>query len=333
MFIRTLCTAQALGIGWLPKIEEYAMEQDSQLENGHLAADHRAGFVSVVGRPNAGKSTLLNAYVGQKVAIISPKPQTTRRRILGILTLEQVQIVFVDTPGIHTPFHKLGEAMVRTAVQAIPDADVLLWLVDASRPPTKEDRQIAGLIAEHGQGIPLILGLNKSDLVPQDERAARAKTYLELADPEGWTFFSASMGENRDLLLDMVIAHLPFHPPYYPEDQVTDQTERAIAAELVREQVLLHTHQEVPHSVEVVVDEFKARSSKLVYVHATILVERSSQKGILLGRGGRMVKAISQAARQQIEALVEAKVYLELWVKVRPKWRQKESELKRLGYN
>ncbi len=297
-----------------------------------LPPDHRSGFVSVIGKPNVGKSTLMNVYLGQKVSIVSPKPQTTRRRVLGILTLDRAQIIFVDTPGIHSPLHKLGEYMVKTAVKAIPDADLILWLVDASTPPTDQDRQIAGLIAEHGQGIPLIMGLNKSDLVPEGDRPARAAAYLSLAEPVEWLFLSATEGENRDKLLDVLISHLPPGPRYYPEDQVTDQTERAIAAELIREQVLLHTYQEVPHSVEVIVDEFKPRSEKLTYIHATIILERPSQKGIILGEGGRMIKAIGKAAREQIEAMLGTKVYLELWVKVRPKWRQKESELRRLGY-
>ncbi|MBL7199256.1 MAG: GTPase Era [Anaerolineae bacterium] len=309
------------------------MNQENDLESKADTVPYRSGFVSVIGKPNVGKSTLMNTYVGQKVAIVSPKPQTTRRRILGILTLvDRAQIVFVDTPGIHLPHHKLGEAMVSTAIQAIPDADVLLWLVDASRMPGGEDRQIARLIARNGQGIPLILGLNKSDLVPQDERPARAEAYLELVKPTEWAYLSATEGENRDRLLDVMISYLPVNPPFYPEDQVTDQTERAIAAELIREQVLLHTHQEVPYSVDVTVDEFKARSATLTYIHATVIVERSSQKGILLGQGGRMVKAISQGARQQIEDLVGTQVYLELWVKVRPKWRRDENELRRLGY-
>jgi GTP-binding protein Era len=308
------------------------MDQSIMSGNEHLDVDHCSGFVSVIGKPNVGKSTLMNAYLKQKVSIVSPKPQTTRRRILGILTLDRAQIIFVDTPGIHTPFHKLGETMVKTAVQAIPDADLVLWLVDVSYRPTREDIKIAELIAEHGRDIPLILGLNKSDLVAQDKRQERARMYLDLIRPDDWTFFSATEGENRDKLLDMVTAHLPIGPRYYPEEQVTDQTERAIAAELIREQVLLHTHQEVPHSVDVVIDEFKPRSEKLTYIHATVIVERSTQRGILLGRGGRMIKAISQAAREQIERLVETKVYLELWVKVRPKWRQDESELRRLGY-
>ncbi len=302
------------------------------LSDPPVEADHRAGFVSVLGRPNVGKSTLLNAYLGQKVSIVSPKPQTTRRRLLGILTLDQTQVIFVDTPGIHVPRHKLGEVMVRTAVEAIPDADVLLWLVDASRSLGEEDRQVAQLLIERGQDIPLILGLNKSDLVTLDERPALARAYLELIQPQEWLFVSATKGENREALLQAIIACLPVAPRYYPEEQVTDQTERAIAGELIREQVLLHTYQEVPHSVEVSVDEFKVRSKDLTYIHATIIVERSTQKGILLGKGGGMIKAISQAARQQIEQLLDTRVYLELWVKVRPKWRQNANELARLGY-
>jgi GTP-binding protein Era len=295
-------------------------------------ADHRAGFVSVVGRPNAGKSTLMNAYLGQKISIVSPKPQTTRRRVLGILTLDQAQLIFVDTPGIHRPVHKLGEAMVRTAVQAIPDADVLLWLVGADQPPGPEDRQIAELLARNGQGIPLVLGLNKADLVPRRERTSRAQTYLELVEPARWIWISATEGENREELLQILIQHLPLSPRFYPEEQVTDQTERAIAGELIREQVLRHTFQEVPHAVEVRVDEFTVRSENLTYIHATVVVERASQKGILLGRGGRMIKAISRAARQEIENLLDTRVYLDLWVKVHPKWRHKEAELARLGF-
>jgi GTP-binding protein Era len=279
-----------------------------------------------------GKSTLINAYLGQKVSIVSPKPQTTRRRVLGILSLDEAQVILVDTPGIHSPVHKLGEAMVKIAVQAIPDADVILWLVDSSRLPAQEDRQIAELVARHGQDIPLVLGLNKSDLVAADDRPARAQAYLDLVKPTEWMYLSATKGENRDALLQAVIARLPFGPRYYPDDQVTDQTERAIAGELIREQVLVHTRQEVPYAVEVIVDDFSPRSEKLVYIRATVIVERSSQKGILLGQGGNMIKSISQAARHEIEAMVEKQVYLELWVKVHPNWRQKQSELGYLGY-
>jgi len=274
----------------------------------------------------------MNAYLGHKISIVSDKPQTTRRRVLGILTLDHAQVILVDTPGIHKPRHKLGEVMVKTAVQAIPNGDVILWLVDASRLPTPDDREIARLIREQGRRGPLILGLNKSDRVPVKERPARQAAYVALARPAEALFVSATVGENQDALLDTLIAHLPPGPRYYPEDQITDQTERAIAGELIREQVLLHTHQEVPHAVEVVVDDFKRRSASLVYIHATILVERSSQKGILLGRKGQMIRSISQAARQQIEGLVGSQVYLELWVKVRPNWRQSDSELRYLGY-
>ena len=294
--------------------------------------DHRSGFVSVVGRPNVGKSTLINAYVGQKVSIVSPKPQTTRRRVLGILTLDEAQVILVDTPGIHSPVHKLGEAMVKAAVQAIPDADAILWLVDGSGPPAQEDRQIAELVTRAGKGIPLILGLNKSDLVGEEDRASRARPYLELVQPAEWMYVSAAQGENRDALLQALIALLPLGPRYYPDDQVTDQTERAIAGELIREQVLLHTRQEVPYAVEVMVEDFVPRSEKLVYIRATVIVERSSQKGILLGQGGGMIKSISQAARRGIEAMVEKQVYLELWVKVHANWRQSHTELGYLGY-
>jgi GTP-binding protein Era len=252
--------------------------------------------------------------------------------VLGILTLAQAQVIFVDTPGIHQPHHKLGELMVQTAVDTIPDADLILWLVDASRSPTQQDRYIASLIAQHAQGLSVILGLNKSDLVPNQVRQDRARMFLELIQPVDFLFFSATAGENRDQLLETVIAHLPPGPQYYPEDQVTDQTERVIAAELIREQILSRTRQEVPHAVDVIVDEFKERSQTLTFIHATIIVERASQRGILLGRGGKMIKSISQAARKQIQDMVGTQVYLELWVKVQPKWRQKDSDLEGLGY-
>jgi GTP-binding protein Era len=294
--------------------------------------DHRAGFVSILGRPNVGKSTLQNAYLGQKISIVSPIPQTTRRRILGILTLDAAQVIFVDTPGVHRPHHQLGEVMLRTASDAIPDADVLLWMVDATRAPGKEDAQVAELVAQRGQGIPLILALNKSDRLPPEKRATVVEPFLQLAQPDEWLFCSATQGENRDKLLETLISYLPVSPPYYPDDQVTDQTERAIAGELVREQVLLHTRQEVPHSVDVRVDEFKVRSKELTYIHATVIVERNTQKRILVGQGGRMIKSISQAARQQIEELLGTRVYLDLWVKVLPKWRQQDREIRRLGY-
>lgn len=297
-----------------------------------LPPDHRAGFVAVIGRPNVGKSTLINAWLGQKIAIVSPKPQTTRNRLLGILTRPDAQVIFVDTPGIHRPQHKLGEFMVETAVRAIPDADVILWLVDVSVKPTPEDQQIAELLAQKAAGRAVILALNKMDLLQPQDVVPHSEAYLAMVEESDWLLISATRGDNRDDLLEKVITHLPPGPRYYPPDQVTDQQERFIAAELVREQVLHHTHQEVPHAVAVVVQEFKRRSEDMTYISANIYVERESQKKILLGAGGQVIKRIGQAARQEIEQLVGTRVYLDLWVKVRPQWRKKEPELRRLGY-
>ena len=296
-----------------------------------VPSGHRSGFVAVIGKPNVGKSTLMNAYLGQKVAIVSEKPQTTRWRIRGILTRPDAQIIFVDTPGIHQPKHKLGEFMVETATRAIPDADVILFVVDVSEMPTAEDEQIARLIEKYGRA-PVILALNKADLLPPEQVIPHTDAYFKLVRHEDWMLVSATRGDNRDKLLDMIIAHLPEGPRYYPEDQITDQSVRTIAAELIREQVLHFTHQEVPHAVAVVVEDFKERGPNLTYISATIYVEKDSQKGIIIGKEGRMLKRIGQAARREIEALLGTQVYLDLWVKVRKKWRRREEELRRLGY-
>ena len=303
-----------------------------------LPPDHRSGFVAVVGKPNVGKSTLVNAYLGEKIAIVSDKPQTTRDRLLGILTLVRergeaadAQIVFVDTPGIHKPLHKLGEHMVDTAVRAIPDADVVLFLVDASRLPGEEDRQIARILTKEGR-VPVLLVLNKVDLVPEAEVATRVEAYQALGPFELWLLVSALRGAGLPELMDAVLQRLPFGPRYFPEEQVTDQHLRFLAGELVREQVLRHLREEVPHAVAVVVEEFKERSEEMTYIAATLLVERDTHKAILLGRNGEMIKRISQGARQEIEKLLGTRVYLELWVKVRKLWRSDEEELERLGY-
>ncbi len=304
-----------------------------------LPEDHRSGFVAVIGRPNVGKSTLMNAYLGQKVAIVSPKPQTTRNRLLGILTRPDAQIIFVDTPGIHRPKHKLGEYMREQALIAIPDADVVLWLVDVSVPPTEEDEEIADLLARRRHPAPLVMGMNKVDLLAPEDMSDRTTLYRELlgrAAPEQldppWMLISAVRGDGRDELLDLLISLLPLGPRYYPPDQITDQQERFIVAELIREQALHHLRQEVPHGVAVVVDEFKERSAEMTYISATIYVERDSHKGIVLGREGSMLKRIGQAARQEIEQLLGTRVYLDLWVKVRPRWRRDEKALRYLGY-
>jgi GTP-binding protein Era len=303
-----------------------------------LPTDHRSGFVAVVGRPNVGKSTLMNAYLGRKLAIVSEKPQTTRNRLLGILTLERdrgdradAQVIFVDTPGIHQPLHMLGEYMVETAVRAIPDADLVLFLVDVARPPGDEDRQIASLLDQY-RGVAVLLVLNKSDLLPAEDITPHSAAYQELGNFERALHISALRGDGLDDLLVDILDRLPFGPRYYPEEQVTDQQLRFIAAELVREQVLRHLRQEIPYSVAVVVHDFKERSEDMTYISANIFVERDTQKAIVLGRGGAMIKRIGRDARREIEKLLDTRVYLELWVKVRKKWRRDEKELQRLGY-
>ncbi|MBN1977548.1 MAG: GTPase Era, partial [Anaerolineae bacterium] len=257
-------------------------------ESEHYSLDevppgHKSGFVAVVGRPNVGKSTLVNALVGQKVAIVSPKPQTTRSRILGILARPDAQVIFVDTPGVHRPHHKLGQAMVADATRALPDADVVLFVVDGSVPPTGEDRMVAELIRQQTD-TSIILVLNKMDLLPIEKVESHTEAYWALVpERRDWMMTTATRGVNLDKLLERVLDALPEGPPYYPGDQVTDQTEREIAAEMVREQVLRHTRQEVPHAVAVVVEEFKERENDVIYISANIFVEKRSQKGIVIG--------------------------------------------------
>ena len=296
-----------------------------------LPEDHRSGFVAVIGKPNVGKSTLMNAYLGQKVAIVSPKPQTTRHRIRGILTLPNAQIIFVDTPGIHKPLHKLGEYMVKTAIAAILDADVVLFLVDVSQMPDEEDELIARTLKERYKG-PVILVLNKMDLLKPEQVKPHTEAYLALGDFQDWMMISAVTGDNLDKLRDLIVAYLPPGPRFYPEDQITDADERFIAAEIIREKALHFLHQEVPHSIAVVIEEFKDRGPNLSYISATIYVEKDSQKGIVIGKDGKMLKKIGQAARRELELNFGRRIYLDLWVKVRKKWRRDEAELRWLGY-
>jgi GTPase len=311
---------------------------DDVLFSDDLPPDHRSGFVAVLGKPNVGKSTLMNAYLGQKIAIVSPKPQTTRNRLLGILTLARergdladAQIIFLDTPGIHRPLHKLGEYMVETAVRSIPEADLVLYVVDAAGLPDDEDRHIAGIL-RHYHDTPVLLVLNKADLLSAGEVTGNVDAYRDLGEFDEWILISALHGENRERLLEMIVERLPLGPRFYPEEQITDQQLRFMAAELVREQVMQHLHQELPYSVAVIVDQFKERTEDLTYISANIFVERDTQKAIVLGRGGEMIKRIGRDARHQIEDLLGTRVYLELWVKVRKKWRKDEKELRRLGY-
>lgn len=293
----------------------------------------RSGFVAIIGRPNVGKSTLMNALVGQKIAITSPVAQTTRNRLQGILTTPDAQIIFVDTPGIHKPHHELGAVLVHNAKVAIQAVDVVLLVVDSSVRLGKGDRFIVELLKQNAP--PVILGLNKLDQQPDDAAAAAHLTdsYTQIAQEQGWTVcpFSALTGQGLDALQTRLIDQLEPGPYYYPPDLVTDQPERFIMAELIREQILLHTHQEVPHSVAIAIDKVQ-EDTKLTRVLATINVERSSQKGILIGKKGQMLKAIGSAARQQIQKLVMGKVYLELFVRVQPQWRQSRTRLAEFGY-
>jgi len=291
----------------------------------------RSGFIAVIGRPNAGKSTLINALLGQKIAAVSPRPQTTRRRQLGILTRPDAQLIFVDTPGIHTPRHKLGEFLNQEAEGALEGVDEILYIVDASSEPTEDDARIASLLKN--TRTTLVLAANKIDLVPPEILPPRLEAYRALVRSDAKVIaISAARGDGLDALIDVLIGLCAVRPAEYEEDQVTDSFEREIAADLVREAALLKLRDEVPHGIAVRMDEFKERDNGMVYIAATIFVERESQKGIVIGEGGKMLKAIGSAARKEIETMGGHKVYLELRVKVEKDWRNNENVLKRLGY-
>jgi GTP-binding protein Era len=296
-------------------------------------ADFRCGFIAIIGRPNAGKSTLINTLLGQKIAAVSPRPQTTRRRQLGILTRNDAQLIFVDTPGIHNPKHRLGKFLNQEAEEALDGVDVILFLVDASTEPTDDDRRIASLLKQIPPQTPLVLAANKIDLVPAQALTAPLEAYQALVRNEAKTVsISAARGDGLADLVNLLIELCPVRPPEYDEDQITDLYEREIAADLIREAALLKLRDEVPHSIAVRVDEFKERGNGMVYIAATLFVERESQKGIVIGEGGKMLKQIGMAARKQIEEMGGHKAFLELRVKVEKDWRNNENVLKRLGY-
>ncbi|MBD1930667.1 GTPase Era [Trichocoleus sp. FACHB-69] len=290
----------------------------------------KSGFIGIIGRPNVGKSTLMNQLVGQKIAITSPVAQTTRNRLRGILTTPEAQIIFVDTPGIHKPHHQLGEVLVKNAQIAINSVDVVLFVVDGSQEAGGGDRYIVDLLER--TETPVILGLNKIDQQQSDSEWLD-DSYTKLAEPHNWEIvkFSALTGDGMEGLQQVLCDRLETGPYYYPPDLVTDQPERFIMGELIREQILLLTREEVPHSVAVTIDRVEEEPT-ITRLLATIYVERPSQKGILIGKGGTMLKAIGSDARQQIQKLIAGKVYLELFVKVQPKWRQSRLHLLELGY-
>jgi GTPase len=289
---------------------------------------YKSGFVGIIGRPNVGKSTLMNALVGQKIAITSPVAQTTRNRLRGILTTEEAQVIFVDTPGIHKPHHQLGKVLVQNARIAIQSVDVLVFVVDGSVELGGGDRYIVELLTK--TEVPVILGINKVDM-QRDRRVE--ETYLNMAIEQGWavTRFSALEESGLPELQSAIYEKLEEGPYYYPPDLVTDQPERFIMGELIREQILRLTRDEVPHSVAIEIEKVDEQPT-LTHVMATVNVERDSQKGILIGSKGMMMKEIGTAAREQMQKLIAGKVHLELFVRVQPKWRQSRTRLAELGY-
>lgn len=311
------------------------MSEDSLdlLDDALLPEGHKSGFVAIVGAPNVGKSTLVNALLNQKIAIVSPRPQTTRTRQLGILTTDAYQIVFVDLPGlIQRARHALDEVMVQTVAESAEAADLLVWLVDGTQPPSAADQTAAALLKTLATQMPVVLAINKLDAMTAAQTATHPALYTALLPDAPWLAFSAATRAGLDELLQMILDRLPVGPRFYPPEQITETFVRTIAAEMVREQLLLQLDEEVPHAAAVEVEEYKEREEGKLYIRAVIHVERDTHKKIVIGEGGRRVRQIGAAARTEIEQLVEAPVYLELFVRVTPRWRQDRRLIERLGY-
>ena len=290
----------------------------------------KSGFVAIVGRPNVGKSTFMNYVLGQKIAIMSDKAQTTRNKIQGVYTKDDAQIVFLDTPGIHKPKHELGEFMVKSAYSALKEVDAVLFMVNVSEKRGSGD----DFIIEKLKGIktPIFLVLNKIDLVTPEVLLERVESYKDALDFAGVFPISVLQGNNVNELMEALINALPEGPQYYPADQITDHPEYFVVSELIREKILQLTQEEIPHSVAVTVDKMQKDEFDKVHVYANIIVERKSQKGIIIGKGGRLLKEIGTRARRDIQQLLGNKVYLELWVKVEKDWRKRKSNLQEYGY-
>ena len=293
----------------------------------------KSGFISIIGRPNVGKSTFLNRVIGQKIAIMSDKPQTTRNKVQGVLTTDDSQLIFIDTPGIHKPKHKLGEFMLKTSKNTLREVDVIMFMVNAEQKLGPGDQFIMDLL--EGNDTPVFLIINKIDRVHPDELLTIIDRYKEKYDFAEIVPISALEGHNVDNLLTTLKKYMPKGPQYYPADQVTDHPERFIISELIREKVLHLTREEIPHSVAVVIDKIKRDEDnpEKIRVQATIMVERDSQKGIVIGKQGAMLKQVGTRARKDIEMLLGSKVYLELWVKVQKDWRNKSTHLRDFGFN
>ncbi|HEB76020.1 MAG TPA: GTPase Era [Nitrospirae bacterium] len=289
----------------------------------------RSGYVSIVGRPNVGKSTLLNSILGEKVAIVTDKPQTTRNRIVGVKTTPSAQIVFIDTPGIHRPMERLGEFMMKEAMDSLKEVDIVLLVVEP-RMPRKEEEAITDLLKER-KNLTVFLLINKIDTVPKAEILPVIDRYSALHPFNEIIPVSALKGDGLDIVLGKIIEYLPEGPKYYPDDIFTDQLERSMAAEIIREKIMSLTEEEIPYSVAVEVVQWEEKEN-MVVINANIYVEKESQKGIIIGKRGAMLKAIGIASRREIEDLLNTKVYMDLWVKVKKDWRKKTGTLRELGY-
>lgn len=295
-----------------------------------ISKDFKAGYAAIIGRPNVGKSTLMNCLIGQKIAITSNKPQTTRNRIQTVYTSDKGQIVFLDTPGIHKARNRLGEYMINTVNFVLKDVDVVLWLVEASEYIGPSDRQIAEKLREID--LPVILVINKIDTVKRDDLFKIIDVYRDLCDFAEVVPVSALKADNVDTLTEQIFKYLPYGMPFFDEDTVTDQPERQITAELIREKALRCLDEEVPHGIAVTIERMKEEKD-IVHIDATVICERESHKGIIIGKQGQMLKKIGQAARYEIERMLDKKVNLKLWVKVRKDWRDSDILLKNFGYD
>lgn len=291
----------------------------------------KSGFVSIIGRPNVGKSTYINRVIGQKIAIMSDKPQTTRNKVQGVLTTNDSQIILIDTPGIHKPKHKLGDFMMRVATNTLKEVDLILFMINAVEGYGKGDEFIIEKLKT--VRTPVFLVINKIDQVHPDDLLKIIEKYKELYDFAEIIPISALEGQNTERLLEQIKEYLPEGPQYYPADQITDHPERFIVSELIREKVLHLTREEVPHSIAVIIEKMQKKpESETIHVMAAIIVERSSQKGIIIGKQGSMLKEVGKRARVDIENLLGSKVYLELWVKVQKDWRNKITQLRDFGF-